>query len=210
MSDPLVILVGGYMTAGKDAFADFLVADHGFKKLGMSDTLAEALYRLNPVIPFAHPSGDYGQVDVDFPRYQVFLDEYMNGYVNAKTNPEVRRLLRILGTEVGRQLLGENIWVDAAKKKILELTEAGHNVVITGIRFPNELALEDHFAQWEPVCATSVWVDRPGVEAAAGTHSSEGSVSRQDFQYALDNDGDLAQLRRRSSDLLDVIVADYQ
>lgn len=213
---PLVILVGGRLTSGKDAFADHLVAKHKFVKLGMSDTLAEALYRLNPLIPVQHP-GPFGEVSVQFVPYQNYFHDFAGGYVQAKTNPEVRRLLQQLGTEVGRELLGQNIWVEAARKKILELTSAGHNVIITGIRFPNELELENQLNEvidtWGAVGdkqhATSVYVDRPSLPAPVAGHSSEGSVQLEDFQYVLGNTGTLEDLYAASDALLGEIRDDY-
>jgi hypothetical protein len=195
----VVIGVGGRLEAGKDAFSDYLVEKHGFVKLGMSDTLAEALYRLNPYI----------QEGYEYYPYQDFL-EYRGGYVEAKKNPEVRRLLQVLGTEVGRDLLGQDIWVKAAKRRIDEHTAAGTNVVITGVRFPNELAMFDRpdiwHTQWVDPITTTVWVERGGSTAA---HSSEASVSSEDFEYVLDNLGTLEELHTSAERLYAGILADY-
>lgn len=223
----LVIGVGGRLTAGKDVFADHLVEQHGFVKLGMSDVLAEALRRLNPWIPITTPKkpkkwigalfswlsrGDIGAGDayVTFWRYQEFLEQ--EGYVEAKKNDEVRRLLQVLGTEVGRQLLGENIWVDALKKKILEV--AGDNpVILTGIRYPNELDMITKIGwantfESPDVAGVTVWVDRPGLSSSSN-HSSEGSVKPEDFEYVLTNDKDLQALQIAASSLLGTIYSDY-
>lgn len=200
----LVIGVGGRLTAGKDAFADHLVDQHGFVKLGMSDTLAEALYRLNPIVERGWDTSDY-----PIKRYQDLVDEV--GYVEAKKNPEVRRLLQVLGTEVGRQLLGENIWVEAAKKKILEEAEAGRDVVITGIRYANELRMVEYLGSttFDPgYVGTTVWVDRPGLEST-GEHSSENSIGLKDFEYVFDNDGTLEELPGKADELLEVIRNDF-
>lgn len=200
----LVIGIGGRLTAGKDAFADHLVKEHGFVKLGMSDTLAEALYRLNPLIMSEAlvATGPNSCEVADEVRYQQLVNEI--GYVEAKKNPEVRRLLQVLGTEVGRQLLGENIWVEAAKNKILE---AGPRVAITGIRYANELRMIEALNQRDDYAGTTVWIDRPGIEA--GGHSSEGSLSSQDFEYILDNTGTLEELHVKASHLLSTIEDDF-
>lgn len=209
---PTVILVGGQLTSGKDAFADHLVDKHGFKKLGMSDTLAEALYVLNPLVnvyPVDIPT-EVGAVNSAVTRYQRLVDTI--GYVEAKKNPEVRRLLQVLGTEVGRKLLDNDIWVKAARKKISELTAAGHDVVITGIRFPNELALEQQLnEEYDDIdAAVSVWVDRPSLpKPPADAHASEASVTADDFQYVLTNDRDLNGLYVAADGLLDMIRQDW-
>lgn len=196
MSEPIILLVGGRLTSGKDAFADHLVENHDFVKLGMSDTLALALYRLNPWVLAEKGPGVW--------RYQTIVDRV--GYVEAKKNPEVRRLLQVLGTEVGRQLLGENIWVDATKKKIQELAAEGKNVVLTGIRYENEIALERNLAGIEIV--TSIWVERPGLEPTS-QHSSEGSVAANDFEYVLPNTGTLQDLYKAADALLEEILNDF-
>lgn len=207
---PLVILVGGRLTAGKDEFADRLVAEHGFRKLGMSDTLAEALYTLNPVIPIHDDWRPGGPIAY---RYRELVDGV--GYVEAKKNPEVRRLLQVLGTEVGRRLLDSDIWVKAAKRKILRLVDFGHDVVLTGIRFENEIALDhelndQHGPNQRELAATSVWVDRPSLPIPdPAAHASEASLSASDFQYVLTNDKDLKALREASDGLLDTIRRDY-
>jgi hypothetical protein len=197
----LVILVGGALRSGKDTLADHLVDKHDFVKLGMSDVLAEALYVLNPQIPL-------GTIDYDAQPYQSYI-EAVGGYVEAKKNPEVRRLLQALGTEVGRELLGKNIWRDAVKDKILALTSAGKDVVVTGIRFPNEIELGYILANKYSTPAATVYVNRPAEQQAASGHASETSVEPEDFEYELNNTGSLERLYELTDKLLDVVKADY-
>lgn len=202
-----LIGLGGKLRAGKDAVGDYLEEKHDFVKLGMSDALNEALLKLNPWIPT--PGLDYAI------RYQELHD--MRGYVEAKKNPEVRRLLQVLGTEVGRDMIDPDVWVKIAEKKILEHWANGKSVVITAMRFPNEIEMLERLGGF------SVWVERPdaerlsnGLEAEEGrgtpdkvsegrtgsqeaiqSHASENSVSSSDFEYVLVNDGTLDQLYRK-------------
>ena len=208
-STPLVLLVGGRLASGKDTFADYLVEHHGFVKLGMSDILAEALYRLDPVIPIHFGEALHGAPDaswVTHRSYQYIVDAI--GYVEAKKNPEVRRLLQQLGTEVGRQLLGEDIWVQGAARRIDAELNAGHQVVITGIRYENELGLDKYIKAW-PAAVTSVWVNRPQeLDPTAAAHSSE-QLTGDRFEYELNNDGTLEQLYVNSEALLIEIIEDF-
>lgn len=180
----LVIGMGGKLRAGKDAVADRLVEVHGFKKLGMSDVLNEAMLLIDPIV---HPTGHIVGT-VQPLRYSEIVERY--GYVEAKTRPEVRRLLQKLGTEVGRNMLGENVWVNALARKIDDHLYADQSVVVTGIRFPNELAMIRQFA------GEGLWVDRPGLDSdsPASTHASENGVSAEDFDRIITNDGTLEQL----------------
>lgn len=179
---PTLIGLGGRLRAGKDAVADRLVDEHGFVKLGMSDALHEAMLAIDPIID---EGGGYTQESPV--TYSEAIAEY--GYVETKARfPEARRLLQKLGTEVGRDMIGENVWVDIMARKVNKLLIAGRSVVVTGIRFPNEIRLIGQFA------GRAIWVERPSLEAAAGGHASETSIGPDDFDRAIVNDGTLDDL----------------
>ncbi len=198
----IVIGVGGKLTAGKDEFADYLVREHDFVKLGMSDVLADCLYALDPIIEVVGEEQDVW-------RYRRLVDRV--GYVAAKKNLEVRRLLQYLGTEVGRNIISEDVWVKPAARKIERQLSAGRNVVITGIRYQNELDMVTYWDdRWSGSsgAGTTVWVDRPELNNS-DSHSSESSLSAEDFEYVLSNTGTLEELYTRSGELLDAIKRDY-
>lgn len=149
----------------------------------MSDALHEAALKLNPIVK---PGGAGYQND---PVTYAQATEY-HGYVGAKElYPEYRRFLQVLGTEVGRDMFGENVWVDLMADKIEKVTAEGKNVVVTGIRFPNEVDLISRLG-------VSVWVKRPPMNAldAVSTHASENSVTEADFHYVIKNDKTLNEL----------------
>lgn len=181
-----LIGLGGKYRAGKDVVADHLVDSHGFRKIGMSDILAEALYALNPVVVLDE-SGQYV-------RYQELHD--VVGYVAAKEmSSEVRRLLQVLGTEVGRQLLGEDVWVEAIGQRIKSSSEP---VVVTGIRFFNEL---DMIRQLGGV---SVFIIRPGLqqEATTAQHASETTLEEHNFNLVVLNTGSIEDLQEAAEAVL--------
>jgi hypothetical protein len=178
---------GGRLTSGKDTAADHLVDKHGWVKLNMSAPLHDAMLALNPLVPmeFRYSTGHW--------RYRDLVEKV--GYTEAKENPEVRRLLQALGTEVGRKMFGENVWVDIAAQNIDALRDQGLNVAITGIRFPNEVDLI-HADRGHGAPGELVWVERPGQETPTGelsTHSSE-SLGPDFFDTVLANDGTLEDL----------------
>lgn len=187
LSTPLIGL-GGLLRSGKDAFADYLVDEYGFVKLGMSDALHEAMLKIDPVVRIWN--------DGSFERYAEKIKEV--GYVEAKKLPEVRRLLQKLGTEVGRNMVGEDVWVNIMARKIDDHRAAGHPVVVTGIRFPNEVQMITALS------GETLWLERPGIHApSTGTasHASENSVSATDFDSVVLNDGSLGELREKADEI---------
>jgi hypothetical protein len=185
-----LIGLGGYALSGKDTFADHLVA-LGWRKTYMSYALEQALLTLDPVITsWPHRwGGHWGEVCDRLPlagylRYSEIHE--LVGYDASKLNTEVRRMLQVLGTEIGRNMLGENVWVDAAFKKVDEL-RAHSSVAITGIRYPNELAAIKTRG------GVSVWISRPGF-TPINSHTSDNALGPDDFDIVIENAGDVAAL----------------
>jgi hypothetical protein len=115
---------------GKDTSGALLVERYGFRKLAFADSLREAVATLNPIIPLAA-----GPI-----RYTDLLDAV--GYEEAKKEPEVRRLLQVMGTEVGRNIFGQDCWVQALALRLQDdpRPPEEQRTVVTDVRFPNEAA----------------------------------------------------------------------
>jgi len=174
-----LIGLGGYAGVGKDAFADVLV-QHGWYKTYMSKKLRESLEVLNPLIKIDRETGlVYRFADV----------VKFKGYEGAKKHPEVRRLLQLLGTEVGRNMFGKNFWVDLCLKEVDDIMSSEENVVITGIRYQNELDCYSRSGR------KTIWVYRPGY-SPVNDHSSDNSLGEEDFDVLFSNNGDLIDLAR--------------
>jgi hypothetical protein len=140
-----ILGLSGYARSGKDTFADLLVAEFEFQKTAYADRLREALYTLNPIVVANgehHGPVPYGYGGPVYRSLQSVIDEY--GWEGYKTSPfslDVRRLIQVMGTEVGRGIAGEDVWV-AATFRNLDLSK---NTVITDVRFPNEAqAIKDN------------------------------------------------------------------
>lgn len=192
-----LIGLGGKLRSGKDALAEYLRSEHDFIVMGMSDALNEALLKLNPWIEVPGGRENFSALQ----RYQDLHDAV--GYVEAKKNPEVRRLLQVLGTEVGREMINPDVWVSMAEKRILGYLSEGRSVVITAMRFPNELDMLERLG------GTSIWIDRPdearGVHTEVSAHASETSVQASQFEYILRNGGTLEDLYEKGEYVLQQI-----
>jgi hypothetical protein len=162
----MILGLCGFAGSGKDEFAKLLVQHENFQRMAFADIMRECLYALNPIV--------HATEDGHFFKVQTIVDSV--GWDVAKRDfPDIRTLLQKFGTECGRNILGENIWVDALFNKY----KSG-NLVISDVRFPNE-------AQkiWD-LNGKIIRIVRPNVEAP-NDHFSEFAFKQQDFVIL--NDG---------------------
>jgi hypothetical protein len=124
----MIVGLTGYAQHGKDSMGNLFQEHLGYRKMAFADGLRKCVYTLNPVVPYETP----GQVP--WARYRDLLDT--EGYERAKQRPEVRRLLQVFGTEVARDILGEDTWVNALN--VAWANDGRPDAVITDVRFPNE------------------------------------------------------------------------
>jgi hypothetical protein len=172
-----LIGLSGFAQVGKDEVANILVKEKGFTRIALADPIREALYALDPMLT----ADSYGR--------PFRLQEVINdlGWDSAKTDiPEVRRLLQVLGTEVGRKLLGEHVWLDLAYKKLVR----PGRYVITDVRFAGEA---DAVRAWG---GSLVKIVRPG-SGPVNAHISDEGLPDSTFDRVLLNDRSLVELRDR-------------
>lgn len=172
---PRVEILGlsGWARNGKDTVADHLISKYGYERISFAAPMKEALYRLNPKITINNVVSTPIRIGVD-----------IYGWDDLKTHgPEVRELLQRFGTEVGREMFGEDFWVNAA----IDSIEDGSKVIVSDVRYPNE-------ADAIKKLGGEVWrVVRPGFGAANG-HASEHALNNYEFDYILDNNSGMELL----------------
>lgn len=184
---PTVIGFTGYAQSGKDTAASFLV-EKGFRRLAFADILRTSLYALNPIVDMDHDhvwtaGGELAATFDTTVRVRDIVDSI--GWDRAKTEyPEIRQLLQRLGTEVGRDLYGENFWVERVTRQI----HNGDKVVITDVRFENEEVAVHNLG------GKVFRISRPSAKPA-NTHASELTVDRLFVDGVIPNTGNLEQFR---------------
>lgn len=172
-------LVGlvGYADVGKDSVAAVLDQHYGFRRRALADKVREALLALNPTIEY---EGACGSCVHTLPLADLVDQE---GWEGAKRRDEVRELLQRMGTEVGRNMFGQDVWIDLLEKEGLP-----SRTVITDIRFHNEL-------DWVKAKGGSIWrILRPGF-GPVNDHLSESCLDDcPPCDLRIKNDGSIADL----------------
>lgn len=171
----------GYFGVGKDVAAEFLEREKGWRRMAFSDPLCKGMLVLNPIILF----------EGGWLRLAAVVEMY--GWAEAKKRfPEVRRLLQVYGTEAGRGIHGEDCWVKIAHAEIRRevLSTSPRPIVITGVRFPNEVAM---LRQCD---AKLIRVHRPGF-GPGNSHSSESFCDSIQCDAEIVNDGTPEDLRAK-------------
>lgn len=97
-----------------------------------------------------------------------------------------RQIMQRVGTEGGRDVFGEDIWIRVMKRRISELPPTGF-VVISDVRTEAEAA----FVREQGVV---VHVVRNGI-AEVSAHSTEAGIAYQDGDQVQDNSCDLMALK---------------
>jgi hypothetical protein len=201
----VIIGLSGYARSGKDEAAKVLVEEYGFERVAFADKLRDFLYALNPIVEIKRadvpvnvktPQGikrlmidentrSTIPVSVEV-RVRDIIDQHgRDGYKETPYGTEIRGLLQRLGTEAGRQILWDSIWIDAA----LHDLDPEKNYVVTDVRFPNEAgAVRER--------GGVVWrISRVGV-GPANNHASETSLDNYSFDKVLENNGSLEDYRQ--------------
>lgn len=177
----LIVGLHGYARSGKDTVGAVLVEKAGFRRLAFADRMRAMLYAINPIADIHDSYGD----GVEIERVAVIVDRI--GWDPAKVEyEEIRELMQRLGTEGGRAILGEDVWVDATMRQIAPIGK----YVITDVRFTNE-------AEAIRSAGGEVWgIRRPGT-GPVNDHVSDQGIPPELVNRWIDNDGSFGALERK-------------
>lgn len=103
-----------------------------------------------------------------------------------------RQLLQTLGTDWGRQMIAEDLWVRAWKGRAISALGDGRMVVVDDVRFWSEAQAIVDFG------GAMVRVLRPdGASSTFSRHASEGGLEFWPFDHTIVNDGSIADLQQQ-------------
>ncbi len=155
-----LIAFSGPAGVGKSTAAQYLVERHGFKRMSFADPLRDMLRAL-------------GLTDDDFTQEGKARPHPL---LQGKTP---RQSLQSLGTEWGRQMIGPEIWKEAAMRRAYHAVQMGQRVVFDDCRFDNEAQAVLN------MCGLVIELHRPEVARLNG-HASEAGVRPELVSFYLD------------------------
>lgn len=164
---PKVIGLVGPASAGKTTCARYLVQSYDYRRYPFAKTLKEMLRAFG----------------LNEEELAGSLKEVPQSHF---CNRSPRYLMQTLGTEWGRNLVGEDVWV----KAWLRNTQ-WRKVVTDDVRFENEakaIKLRDGIL---------IRVTRPGFDSPAPEHASEANALTMDVDYEIENYGTILDLMRQ-------------
>lgn len=175
----MIIGLSGYAQVGKDTVAQILVEDYGFTRIGFADTIKKAAYILDPIIT------------LDGMRLAHAIDKF--GWDGAKQVPEVRRILQVLGSEIGRDLIDPQLWVELTMHSV----HPDDKIVISDVRYRNE-AEEIKWKHGE------IWrISRIQKDTPVNIHRSETDMDSWDFDHYVSNSATIDDLKEEIAILME-------
>jgi dephospho-CoA kinase len=173
-----VIGLCGKAGSGKSTVAQYLQENYGFERIAFADSLKEILLE----------SGIVSPLDL------------------VKKTPYARFLLQRIGTDVIRNQVDPNFWINKTLKKIGELIFKGKkNIVIEDVRFPNEAELINLFnGTVIKVVRNNNTLDREDLK----NHESETFIEQLLVDTIINNTGTIDDLYKELDKIISKIKED--
>lgn len=170
----------GRARSGKDTAGEWLTENRGYSRVAIADPLKEAALKVDPIV-----GTDDSSLCVEGERLSDVVGFW--GWERAKEEPEVRRILQELGAAM-RQL-DPDFWLRIALHRAYDLAETtGRPVVVTDVRYPNEVAALRR-AGWH-----LIFIDRS--DAPQLDHESE-RLTKDDADFVIWNNGSMTDFRHQ-------------
>lgn len=183
----MIIGFTGAKGSGKDTAASFLIEERGYARLGFADALKNAVAALF----------DLTVEQVDLLKNDLCWVELRHPLSSEAITFSWRKFLQRFGTEMGRNVFGQDFWVELWEDAAHDLKRAHEGIVTPDVRFINEA---DTIRAWGGFV---IEIRRPGHEPDG--HASEEGLPPNYIDAAITNDGDLDQFKTRVLGTIDAL-----
>ena len=137
---PVLLGLCGFSDSGKDTVAEYLIKNYNFNKVAFGDSLKNSI-----------------SYTFDIPTYLWYSKEWVSEPCATFGGKTPRELLQYYGTDVARKI-NPDVWVNKVRYKMESLSQGmNKRIILTDIRFPNELKLLQEFG------GKLVYVYKPGL-----------------------------------------------
>jgi len=176
-----LIGITGKAGSGKDTAADYIAEKYGYRKYNLADPIKKALNAM------------FGW-DMSY-----WDDREWKETILPKIGVSPRVLAQTLGTEWGREIINEQIWLHIAEDLVESVAHShSHNgVVIPDLRFDNEALWMKNLSDTKPYVDNYkiVKIERSDIDYVDNTkHSSESGVSSTFIDNFVNNNGSIDDL----------------
>lgn len=226
----LIFLISGKMRSGKNTFADILKEKYisygkkvycDFFAKGVKDGCKKDFNKLqmllnsyktfltSSILYLKNNNKNYlSSYGITFNPIEKDITKILNQINKLEIKDEnwyeektelTRTLLQLYGTNIFRDRISENYWVDQLKTRILE--NDFDVCLVTDVRFPSEI---DNLKLSEEYKVIPIRVERK-LESFGQEHKSEIALDDYDFQYIIDNNGSIDDLKYGADNIIKII-----
>jgi len=178
----MLIGLAGKARHGKDTVADYLVAEHWFRKLRFAAPIKHGIAVMFDLPPDA-------------------IDGDRKDEIIPWLGVSSRHLQQTLGTDWGRDMIRPDLWELLLKRRAEALLNAGVSVVVSDIRFDNEADLIRGLGgavvhvEASPEVLAKI---RNSASVDHSAHRSEAGVSARSGDRFIRNDGAIEDLQAKA------------
>jgi len=189
-----IILLSGHYGSGKDTLADFIeevagISDFSVGRFSFGGALKDIVVALTDTL-----------TSQKLERSKMDALEYKENTVIHGCDYRLRQLLQVVGTDILRKHLGDDVFARKTVEDIGRFVSAeadankGHTkvAVVTDLRFPNELAcVKSAFGGTHKVCVIRI----VRTNTSSSSHISESFYNDIPYDYLVENNGTVDELR---------------
>jgi hypothetical protein len=212
----MIIGITGFIGSGKDTAANYLVAQHGFRRDSFAGALKDAVAQIF--------GWDRELLEGLTPKAREWREQIDPWWAKRLDMPRLtpRYMLQLWGTEVCRQGFHDDIWIASMENRLRKTVD---DIVISDVRFPNEIAAirrAGGVCVWVQRGSLPEWYDCAYTENTTpedrqwlledahqlmpqkypNVHQSEWAWIGQTFNYTVDNNGTVEELYAQLKNLV--------